>query len=290
MYDALWHGAMQFDRWLGSTRDESAYQTVSGSLAPALLWDQHYGFTTPVRFNIYLALPRLDERLHAFIGRLDPNEYVTESQEPSGAFRRQYGPITQDQTLFGLVFQQAASPTGYFEAGAGMRVSLPLDPYVKGSYVYLRGSSADGLLALRETAFWERMQRFGVTSRADIERIYDLRWLVRWTGSVTLSQGSAGLLGWSAVDVVRGYPTRRSVAFELELDGQTDAPVPLHSYGAKLAYRQSVWRKWLIMEVRTSLSWPKDFPQQERRPSPGAGVGLEMLIGTEQFLARPMTF
>ncbi|HEY6924089.1 MAG TPA: hypothetical protein VI653_11515, partial [Steroidobacteraceae bacterium] len=62
-YEALWHGAMRFDRWLGSTRDETAYQAVFGSLALALLWDQHYGLTTPVRFNVYLPLPRLDERL-----------------------------------------------------------------------------------------------------------------------------------------------------------------------------------------------------------------------------------
>jgi hypothetical protein len=281
---------MRFDRWLGSTEDESAYQRVYGSFAPAMLWDRHYGFTTPVRFNVYLPLPRLDERLHAFVGRLDPNEYVTESQEPSGIFRRQYGPVSQDQTLFGLVFQQAARQGGYFDAGAGMRVSLPLDPYIKGSFVYVRGASQDGLLALRETLFWERMQRFGVTSRADLERIYGLRWLVRWTGSTTFSQVSQGMLGWSTIDVVRGFATRRAIALELEVDGQTDAPVPLHSYGAKLAYRQNVWRKWLIMEVRTSVAWPKDEPQQQRRVSPGVGLGFEMLIGTDQFLARPVTF
>ena len=72
--------------------------------------------------------------------------------------------------------------------------------------------------------------------------------------------------------------------------GQTDAPVPLHTYGAKLAYRQSVLRKWFIMECRTSISWPKDLPEQERKVSPGLGVGFEMLFGTEEFLARPVTF
>jgi hypothetical protein len=290
MYDLLWHGAMQFDRWLGSTEDPAAYQKAFGSIAPAVIWDQHYGVSTPLRFHVYLPLPRLDDRLHLFVGRLDPNEYVTESEEPSGTFRRQYGPVTQDQTLFGLVFQQDVRQGGYFDAGAGIRVSVPLDPYVKGSYVYFRGTSEEGLLALRETAFWERMQRFGVTSRADIERIWSLRWLTRWTGSVTLSQSSSGLLGWSAIDVVRGFATRRAVALELEVDGQTNAPVPLHSYGAKLAYRQSVLRKWFIMEVRTSVAWPKDVLQQERRLSPGVGLGVEILIGTEQFLARPITF
>jgi hypothetical protein len=281
---------MRVDRWFGSNEDEAEYRKVYGSIAPAVLWDQHYGFATRFRFNVSLPLPQIDQRFHAFVGRFDPNEVVTESAEPSGAFRRQYGPATEDQTLFGLAFHQPPRQGGYFDAGAGMRVSIPLDPYLKGSYVYDRGASERGLLSLRETAFWQNTQGFGVTSRADIERIYNLRWFARWTNSVTFSQKSLGVLGWSAVDLMRGFASRRAVALELEIDGQTDAQVPLHNYGTKFAYRQSVLRKWLIMELRTSVSWPKDLPQQERRLSPGVGMGFEMLFGTDEFLARPVTF
>jgi hypothetical protein len=290
IYDTFWQGAMRIDRWFGSTQDETPYRKTFGSISTAVLWDRHYGYTTPVRFNLYLPLPQLDERFHTFVGRFDPNEYVTESEEPSGAFRRQYGPVTQDQTLFGLVFQQPARQGGFFEAGAGMRVALPLDPYLKGSYVYERGTSENGLLSLRETGFWEHSQGFGVTTRANIERIYDLRWLTRWTGSITYSQKSQGLLGWSAVDFMRGFSSRRAIALEFEVDGQTDAPVRVHNYGSKLAYRQAVLRRWLVMELRASVSWPRDLPQQDRHLSPGVGLGFEMLLGTEEFLARPMTF
>jgi hypothetical protein len=290
VYDTLWHSAMRVDRWFGSTEDEAEYRKVYGSIAPAVLWDQHYGFKLPFRFNVSLPLPQIDQRFHAFVGRFDPNEVVTESAEPSGAFQRQYGPATEDQTLFGLAFHQPPRQGGYFDAGAGMRVSLPLDPYLKGSYVYDRGASERGLLSLRETAFWQNSQGFGVTSRADLERIYNLRWFGRWTNSVTFSQKSRGVLGWSAVDLMRGFATRRAIALELEIDGQTDAPVPIHNYGTKFAYRQAVLRKWLIMELRTSVSWPKDLPQQERRVSPGVGIGFEMLFGTDEFLARPVTF
>ncbi len=290
VYDLLWHSAMRVDRWFGSTEPESEYQHLYGSIAPAILWDQHYGFSEPFRFNVNFPLPQIDQRFHAFVGRFDPNELITESSEPSGAFRRQYGPQTQDQTVFGLGFHQPPKQGGYFDAGAGVRVTVPPDPYLKGSWVYERGSSENGLLSLRETGFWQRSQGLGVTSRADLERVYESRWLARWTGSVTFSQKSQGVLGWSAVDLMRGFASRRAIALELEIDGQTDAPVPLHNYGAKFAYRQSVLRRWLIMEVRTSVSWPRDLPQQERRLSPGIGVGFEMLLGTEAFLARPVTF
>jgi hypothetical protein len=290
VYDTLWHSARGVDRWFGSTEDDTQYKKVYGSLAPAVLWDQHYGFSTPFRFNVNLPLPQIDERFHAFVGRFDPNEVVTESAEPSGAFRRQYGPATEDQTLFGLAFHQPQRQGGYFAAGAGMRLTFPPDPYLKGSYVYDRGASERGLFSLRETAFWQRTQGFGVTSRADIERIYNLRWFGRWTNSVTFSQKSQGVVGWSAFDLMRGFASRRAVALEVEIDGQTDAQVPLHNYGTKFAYRQAVLRKWLILEMRTSVSWPKDLPQQERRASPGVGMGFEMLFGTDEFLARPMTF
>jgi hypothetical protein len=290
LYDFLWHSAMRVDRWFGSKEDASEYQKVYGSVAPAVLWDQHYGFQTPFRFNVHLPLPQIDQRFHAFVGRFNPNEIVSESEEPSGAFRRQYGPNTQDQTLFGLGFHQPPKQGGYFDAGAGIRVTLPLDPYIKGSYVYDHGASERGLFSLRETAFWQHSQGFGVTSRADVERIYELRWLARWTGSVTFSEKSQGINAWSAIDIMRGFSSRRAIAFEVEIDGQTDAPVPLHNFGGKIAYRQSVLRRWLIMELRASLSWPRDLPQQERKISPGVGLGFEMLLGTDEFLARPVTF
>lgn len=86
VYETFWHSAMRIDRWFGSTEDEAEYRKVFGSISPAVLWDRHYGYKTPVQFNLYLPLSRFDERFHAFVGRFDPNEYVTESEEPSGAF------------------------------------------------------------------------------------------------------------------------------------------------------------------------------------------------------------
>jgi hypothetical protein len=292
LYDAMWHSAMRVDRWFGSDKDESAYKKgVYGSIAPAVLYDQYNHVQTRVRFNVNLPLPQINSRFNAFIGRFDPNEFVTEQNEPSGAIARQYGPLTEDQTLFGLAYHEPERQGGHFEAGSGVRVALPLDPYIKGSYVYELGASDCGLLALRETAFWQdHAEGFGVTTRVDMEHIYDRRWLVRWTNSATFSQKSDGIRGYSALLAMRGFHSRRAIALEIGFDGASDAPVPVHDYGMKVAYRQSVLRRWLIMEVRTSVDWPKDFVTQMRSRSLGIGLGFEMLFGTDEFLARPVTF
>ena len=132
-------------------------------------------------------------------------------------------------------------------------------------------------------------QRFS-PNRFDFERLLMEQWLIRFTGSATVSQETHGMRGYSALTAVRGFPSRRAVTMELGLDGETEAKVPLHDYGFKAAYRQAVTRNWLVMEVRTSLRWPKEELDQSRKASWGVGIGFEMFFGTDEFLARPVTF
>lgn len=290
LYDTMWHSAEHVDRWFGSDTDDAVYRQAYGSIAPALLYTQYDGLRTQVRFNLNFPLPQVNERVHAFVGRFDPSEFISERNEPSGAIPRTYGPPTEDQTLLGIGYHQPDKQGSHFDAGAGLRLSFPMDPYIKGSYVFERGQSERGLFSVRETLFWQNSEGAGETTRFNLERIFDQRLLVRYTLSGTRSQKSAGLKGYSSILLLHGMPNRRAVAFEVGVDGATQAQVPLHDYGAKAAYRQCLLRRWLIMEVRTSVDWPKDFRWQHRHASLGLGFGFEMLLGTDEFLARPTTF
>jgi hypothetical protein len=291
VYDTVWKSAMHVDRWFGSQYPPDQYQGARGSLTPALLWDEFRGFQPKLRFRVDIPLPQMNDRFNAFIGRVDRDEYVSESSPQSGAFQRQYGPMDQEQTLAGISYRTPPKQGSRFDAGAGIRLRFPLDPYLKGSYVYERGDSMSGLLSLRETVFWQNSEHAGVTSRVDLEKLFlkDL-WLVRWTTSASYSERSQGVYGYSAVQALRGLPNRRALAFEMGMNGEADNPVPVQEFGFKTAYRQAVMRDWLVMEVRSSLTWPKEFPDQSRKPSWGVGLGFEMFFGTDEFLARPITF
>ena len=289
-YNALWKSAKYVDRWFGPSQDDAVYKKVYGSISPALLYTEYDGIRAQMRFNMNFPFPEANNRLHAFIGRFDPNEFITERDEPSGAIARTYGPPTEDRTLLGIGYRQPDKQGSRFEAGSGVRLSFPLDPYVKGSYVFDRGEPESGLFSLRETLFWQNSEGAGETTRLDLERVIRSSWLARYTISGTRSQKSAGLRGYTSVMLLHGMTDRRAMAFEVGADGQTEAPVQLHDYGFKIAYRQGILRRWLIMELRTSVDWPRDFIYQRRSASFGIGIGFEMLIGTEQFLARPVTF
>jgi hypothetical protein len=289
VFNAVWRSAMRMDQWFGSTADDAAYMETSGSIAPALLYDEFDGFQPRFRFQVDVPLPQINERFHAFIGRVNRDEYVTERRPGSGAFARQYGPVEDDETLFGIRYREPRQG-GRWEADAGLRIRSPLDPFVKGSYRFDHGKSESVLFSFRETAFWQNSEKFGFTSRVDIEKVFDNLWLLRWTGSGTISQRTEGVRGYTALTALKGLPDRKAICAELFTEGEFDADVPLGDYGVKLAYRQSVAREWLVMETRISLTFPKDDPLQTREASWGVGIGLEMFFGTDEFLARPVTF
>jgi hypothetical protein len=293
LYDTMWRSAEHVDRWFGSSKEDAVYQQIFGSMTPALLYTQYDGMRAQLRFNMNIPLPQVSDRFHAFVGRFDPNEFITERDEPSGAFPRTYGPQTEDQTLLGIGYHEPPrhqEDGGHFDAGAGIRIALPMDPFVKGSYVYQRGTSETGLFSIRETIYWQRSDGVGATTRLDLQHVYDVRWLLRYTASATRSQESQGMRGYTSILALRSLAPRRAIAFEVGIDAETQAPVPIHDYGMKVAYRQGILRKFLVMEIRTSIDWPRDFTYQRRSASVGVGIGFEMLFGTSQFLARPITF
>ena len=79
VWNAVWRSAMRMDGWFGAQAgDETLYQQASGSIAPALLWDKFDGLTPRLRFDVDVPLPHMNSRLHAFVGRVNRDEFVTE--------------------------------------------------------------------------------------------------------------------------------------------------------------------------------------------------------------------
>jgi hypothetical protein len=290
LFNSVWRSARTVDGWFGEQSPEASYyRHTEGSVAPALLWDEYDGFQPKLRFNVDLPLPRMNERYHAFIGRVNRDEYVTERDISSGAFPNQIGRVEDDQTLFGIAYR-SPKQGAHFDADVGVRLRFPLDPFVKGSYVFERGNLDETFFSLRETAFWQNSEGLGFTTRFDVERVLDLQWLLRGTISATISEESEGVRGYTALTVIRGLPNRRALAAQIFSQGEMDAEVPLEDYGLKLAYRRSVSRDWLILEIRTSVTWPRERMDQNRSANLGIGIGFEAFFGTDEVLARPVTF
>ena len=204
VHGVVWRSARWIDGLFGEQLDEEVYrQQTRGSITPAVLWDEFGGWDSKFRFRVNLPLPRLDQRYNAFVGTFSRDEFVTERDIQSGAIQRQHagGQVEQDQTLVGLQFRPPKDG-GRWDAAAGLRIRSPVDPFVRVSYRWQRGSTDRLLFRWRETGFWEASEQFGLTSRVDLERYVGDEWLARWTLSGTFSEKSDGVRGYTALTVL----------------------------------------------------------------------------------------
>lgn len=292
LHRLMWRSARGIDSWMGTPFEDTVYQEASGSIGVAVLYDEFDGFDAKVRFQVNLPLPRINKRLRLFIGRVNPDEFVTEEVQSDGTIPPLQREVNEeDQTLAGFVYDRPGRDGSSFSASAGTSFrSSALDPYVKASYRYRRNLWNDTRLTVKETLFYRTSEKFGLTTRIDLERMLEEPWQLRWTGTATISEESEGVRGSTTLTATRTLRGRRALILRLGAQGETDADVPLQDFGLQVAYRTAVIRDWLVLELRSSVSWPKELPTQARKPSFGVGIGLEMYFGREEFSSHPMMF
>ena len=289
VHRAITRTAQKLDSLSGVRYPESRYELVSGSVSVASDWTEFEGWDQRVRFRVNTPLPGLDARFSAFIGRVDRDQVVT-----GQTLQRSPRPVTTgdlaDQTLAGVSFLQPKELGGSFDAGAGIRLRFPLDPYVKGGWRYVRDLSDSARWTVRETAFWQASEGVGLTTQFYLDQVWDEKWLATWSTSATMSQKSSGVRAYAGLRVLRTLAPDRGLAFDVSINGETDADVPLEQYGVRGAYRFATRRDWLIVETSVGVNWPRTEPERSRSTSWGVGLGVEMLLGEATFTPRPVTF
>lgn len=279
LYRTMCLSAARFDGFFGNARFDDEYQATHGSLAVGALWDERDQWDPSVRFRAHVRLPQLSERFTAFIGRLDPDEYVTELRDDFDTLPRQFARKDDDAVLFGLGYRQPGRGGGHFDAGMGAKLGWPVEPYVKGTYRLALPFLDRNLLRLHETIFWQDGEGLGATTRFDLERLLTEDYLVRWTGSGTFTQETAGVRWFSSVTLYQNLGDGRAFAYQAGISGESDQEVDVADYGLRAIYRRRIHLGWLFLELRSSITWPRETLLARREPNWGAGVALELLFG-----------
>jgi hypothetical protein len=279
LYRTMCRSAARFDGFFGIARFDDEYQATHGSIAVGALWDERDHWDSSLRFRARMHLPILSERFNAFIGKVDPDEFVTDLPIDFDTLPRQFGRRNDDAVLLGLGYSQPGLGRGHFDLSVGTELTWPMDAYAKGTYRLVLPFFERNVIRLRETIFWQDSEGMGATTRFDLERLLGERFLGRWTGSATLTQKTEGVLWFSSVTLFQNLGNGRALAYQAGLSGESDHAVDISDYGLTVIYRRSVYRDWLFLELRSSVTWPRETLLERREPNLGAGLGLEMLFG-----------
>ena len=279
LYRTMCLSAARFDGFFGNARFDDEYQATHGSLAVGALWDERDQWDPSVRFRAHVNLPQLSERFSAFVGRLDPDEYVTELRDDFVTLPRQFAREDDDAVLLGLGYRQPGRSGGHFDTSIGAKLDWPAEPYVKGTYRLALPFLDRNLLRLQETIFWQEGEGLGATTRADLERLLTDAFLVRWTGSGRFTQETEGVRWYSSLTLYQNLGNGRAFAYQAGISGESDHEVEVAEYGLRAIYRRRLHREWLFLELRSSITWPRETLLERREANWGAGAALEMLFG-----------
>lgn len=280
LYKSMCYTTVWFDGFFGNARFDDEYQATHGSLATGVLWDERDQWDPSVRFRVQMTLPQMSDRFSAFIGKVDPDEYVTEQRDDFDTLPRQFGREIDDEVLIGLGYRQPGRRGGYFDAGVGTSLDAPDEPYVKGSYRIAVPILEHNLLRLRETVFWEGNEGLGATTRFDLERLISDDFLARWTGSATVTQETEGVRWLSHVTLFQNLGVGRAISYQVGITAESERDVPITDYGLRVIYRRTIFdRDWLFLELRSNLTWPRESSLERRQSVWGAGAAIEMMFG-----------
>lgn len=278
LYETLCGASLWLDGLFGRHGSLEAAERINGRAELSVQRSDLEGTKVKTGLDVNFRLPHLENRLNAFLGRSDPQDYVRDRQEGFG-LRSQFVDLeSREKWLAGL---------GYSLPGAtGDRVSLRagvtggISAIVFGQAVYRQNIVAGerDILYLREVAYWKRHEGYGFTSSADLDHVLSRTLLLRWGTIGTVSEGSHGLDWRSALVLYQNLHKTRALAYEVFARGVTET-LGLTEFGGKVIYRQSAFRPWFFVDLLAGYSWLRLNPGEAHRGTSTVGLGGELWFG-----------
>jgi len=253
--------AAWFDGFFGT--DRAYEETPIGSffrVRNSVVWDESEDFGHELRLSANISLPRVSDRIRLLFSRDESVEGDADFDELGRASDE------DEQTRLGLRFLLSEAGRTQFDLDATVKVSSgDLNPRVRGRMRHTRGLTETTLTRWTQTAFWERDEGFGTTSRADWEWLPNRLTLVRLTGRGTVSEDADGVDWRSGLVGFRQLDRHTAIRSEIGAFGETGQPREIEEVFINFRFRRSFLRDWLFYELQPEHAWPVDEDTGRRR-------------------------
>jgi len=273
----LFDAVAWFDRFFGDERVVVTERPESYlRWKNELRWDEeeHYSFRSTVRAS--LRLPRLKDRWHLMISsesRGDPNAILPEDPGNPALDIGSHGRVSSTE----LVYDIFRTPNSILDVGAGVRVRIPPDAFVRTRFQHARPVAFNTLGRFTATAYWDALDGFGETNQVDLERWLAPPTLLRWSNSFTITETSRWWTWGTELSLLHKLSPISAITFAVGASGSTHPSWVATNSRILARYRRNVWRKWLFLEGEPDIHWPRK-EDGSRKPVWGATLRVEILF------------
>jgi hypothetical protein len=228
-------------RWRNSLRVEQGGQVKAGAT---------------LRAN--LRLSRINERLRLVVsGENEPVPFSSSLPEDPGSPGYDRSSPTTRMANTELRYDLVQTPSMYIFLGAGVRFSIPPEPFLRSRFQYSYKIGDASLVRVSETLFVKKYDVLGETTELNLERLLDRITLLRWANTGTLSSEIKGMEWGSELSLIRELSPSSGITLTAGAYGNTAVNDWVDSYRILSRYRQSFLRSWLFYELEPEVSWPR---------------------------------
>jgi hypothetical protein len=274
------------DNLFGTTGLEEEASVNRGRISVGGEWDQRDAFKARVRLKARVQLPALKRRASLVFGRGDADEFVDGTgDEDVDTLPNRFNDFEDDDWLLGVGFSRDAAMRRGWSFGAGVKLTTPVEPYVRATYRWHR-TIADSLLWRVEPRFFVQSQRgAGLSLQNTLDYAANENWLLRWWTVAVADDPIEGVAWTTKLAAYRNLTHKSAISYAAYYSGETAYEVPVRDYGVELRFRRQISRDWLFIELLGRVSWPREFIEERRKSNLGVGIEFEMQFG--QWPGRP---
>jgi hypothetical protein len=233
-----------------------------------------------LRFNLNLALPRINKRLKLLVSG-KPDE---EETDETGAGLGEEG--EEDNVEIALAYAPVETTEHNLSLRAGLRFKSITPAFWVGPR--WRAYSQGEIWGTRLTNFfkWYTDTGFRIDTTLDFERPITENFFYRQSAKGTWDEDKDRYDYVLIFAVFQKLAPRKSLKYEYRNKFKSTNDRQLDNIIFSVTYRQNIWRRWLFFEIAPQVSFPEsegwDF-------TPGILFRIETVIGKEKLKKKEMT-
>ena len=239
-------------------------------------WDEEERFSARSTVRATLRLPRLKKRWKLVISgetRGDPNAITPEDPGNPGLFEGSRVRTGSTELIYDILRTTRSS----LDAGAGVRVKIPPDAFVRTRFQHARPVGFRTLGRFTATAYWNARDGLGESNQFDLERWLAPPTLLRWSNFITIEEKNDGWIWGTELSLLHKISPKSAITFAGGVLGATRPAWSAENYRVLVRYRRNVYRKWLFLEGEPDIHWPRK-EGEDRKPVWGATLRVEILF------------
>jgi hypothetical protein len=251
---------LRFDKFFGTVNTEGLRQTKyelrwRNAFRVEHGWDLLYGTSIRAHFT----LSRISEKLRLVIAGEDEPGVTRQTlpQDPGSPGFDRTTPAAHFANTE-LRYDLLQTPSIYLFLGAGVRVSLPFEAFLRSRFQYTTHLNEITLMRVAETFFVKNSDLLGETTEFSFERLLGQHTIIRWASAGTASEEIEGVEWGTELSLLRELSPKSAITLTGGLYGVTSTAGLISNYRILARYRRNFLRKWLFYELEPEVNWPRD--------------------------------